>query len=161
MRHPGAGNEPGEVVAERPHEDQAPEAAPAAGEISPQGSPRRTKTGRSSSSSPSAMARPSRVRSCACSCGARSSARACSPSATIAAIRGARDDCERQRRSACREKREQHMTVRTYCRRSKNDEGKQQFSLDVQAAGCSEMAARMGLAQAAPTRLRGRWARRR
>jgi site-specific DNA recombinase len=39
------------------------------------------------------------------------------------------------------------MTVRTYCRRSKNDEGKQQFSLDVQATGCSEMAARMGLAQ--------------
>jgi site-specific DNA recombinase len=38
------------------------------------------------------------------------------------------------------------MTIRTYCRRSKNDEGKQQFSLDVQAAGCSEMAARMGLA---------------
>jgi hypothetical protein len=33
----GAGNEPGEVVAERPCEDQAPEAAPAAGEISPPG----------------------------------------------------------------------------------------------------------------------------
>jgi DNA invertase Pin-like site-specific DNA recombinase len=41
------------------------------------------------------------------------------------------------------------MMVRTYCRRSKNDEGKQQFSLDVQAAGCSELATRMGLAQEA------------
>jgi site-specific DNA recombinase len=38
------------------------------------------------------------------------------------------------------------MKVRTYCRRSKNDEGKQQFSLDVQSAGCSEMIARMGFA---------------
>ena len=38
------------------------------------------------------------------------------------------------------------MTIRTYCRRSKNDEGKQQFSLDVQAAGCGELIARMGLA---------------
>jgi len=36
--------------------------------------------------------------------------------------------------------------IRTYCRRSKNDEGKQQFSLDVQAKGCDEMLARMGLA---------------
>jgi Resolvase, N terminal domain len=31
------------------------------------------------------------------------------------------------------------MMIRTYCRRSKNDEGKQQFSLDVQAAGCREL----------------------
>lgn len=38
------------------------------------------------------------------------------------------------------------MTVRTYCRRSKNDEGKQQFSLDVQATGCGELIDRMGLA---------------
>jgi cell division protein ZapA (FtsZ GTPase activity inhibitor) len=38
------------------------------------------------------------------------------------------------------------MTIHTYCRRSKNDEGKQQFSLDVQEAGCTEMIARMGLA---------------
>jgi site-specific DNA recombinase len=36
------------------------------------------------------------------------------------------------------------MTVRTYCRRSKNDEGKQQFSLDVQANGCTELIQRMG-----------------
>src|ERR1700733_6374132 len=36
------------------------------------------------------------------------------------------------------------MIVRTYCRRSKNDEGKQQFSLDVQAAGCAELIRRMG-----------------
>jgi DNA invertase Pin-like site-specific DNA recombinase len=38
------------------------------------------------------------------------------------------------------------MTVRTYRRRSKNDEGKQQFSLDVQSAGCDELIARLGLA---------------
>ena len=38
------------------------------------------------------------------------------------------------------------MTIRTYRRRSKNDEGKQQFSLDVQAKGCDEHIARMGLA---------------
>jgi site-specific DNA recombinase len=37
------------------------------------------------------------------------------------------------------------MTIRTYRRRSKNDEGKQQFSLDVQAKGCEEHIARMGL----------------
>jgi len=35
------------------------------------------------------------------------------------------------------------MTVRTYRRRSKNDEGKQQFSLDVQAAGCADLIQRM------------------
>ena len=35
------------------------------------------------------------------------------------------------------------MIVRTYCRRSKNDEGKQQFSLDVQAAGCTELIQRL------------------
>lgn len=38
------------------------------------------------------------------------------------------------------------MTIRTYRRRSKNDEGKQQFSLDVQSKGCDEHIARMGLA---------------
>ncbi|MEP6864084.1 MAG: recombinase family protein [Deltaproteobacteria bacterium] len=38
------------------------------------------------------------------------------------------------------------MTIRTYCRRSKNDDGKQQFSLDVQSAGCTEMITRMGFA---------------
>ena len=38
------------------------------------------------------------------------------------------------------------MIVRTYRRRSKNDEGKQQFSLDVQGAGCREFLARIGLA---------------
>jgi site-specific DNA recombinase len=37
------------------------------------------------------------------------------------------------------------MTIRTYRRRSKNDEGKQQFSLDVQAKGCDEHIARMQL----------------
>ena len=37
------------------------------------------------------------------------------------------------------------MTIRTYCRRSKNDEGKQQFSLDDQAKGCEELLSRMGL----------------
>jgi site-specific DNA recombinase len=36
------------------------------------------------------------------------------------------------------------MTIRTYCRRSKNDEGKQQFSLDVQATGCTELIERLG-----------------
>ena len=41
------------------------------------------------------------------------------------------------------------MTVRTYRRRSKNDEGKQQFSLDVQAKGCDEHIERMGLADKA------------
>lgn len=35
------------------------------------------------------------------------------------------------------------MTVRTYCRRSKNDEGKQQFSLDVQGAGCTDLIQRL------------------
>src|SRR5258708_36593688 len=39
------------------------------------------------------------------------------------------------------------MVIRTYCRRSKNDEGKQQFSLDVQANGCSELIARLGFAR--------------
>src|SRR6185436_5226061 len=38
------------------------------------------------------------------------------------------------------------MMVRTYRRRSKNDEGKQQFSLDVQSAGCDELIARLDLA---------------
>ena len=38
------------------------------------------------------------------------------------------------------------MTIRTYRRRSKNDEGKQQFSLDVQTKGCDELIARMDLA---------------
>ena len=38
------------------------------------------------------------------------------------------------------------MTIRTYRRRSKNDEGKQQFSLDVQVKGCDELIARMELA---------------
>ena len=37
------------------------------------------------------------------------------------------------------------MIIRTYRRRSKNDEGKQQFSLEVQAKGCAEHLARMGL----------------
>ena len=37
------------------------------------------------------------------------------------------------------------MKVRTYCRRSKNDEGKQQFSLDVQNDGCTEMIQRLDL----------------
>ena len=37
------------------------------------------------------------------------------------------------------------MTIRTYRRRSKNDEGKQQFSLDVQTKGCDELVARMEL----------------
>jgi site-specific DNA recombinase len=36
------------------------------------------------------------------------------------------------------------MTIRTYRRRSKNDEGKQQFSLDVQTKGCDDFIARMG-----------------
>lgn len=53
------------------------------------------------------------------------------------------------------------MNVRTYCRRSKNDEGKQQFSLDVQGAGCTEMIARMGFAVGVAHRLRRRWYRRR
>ena len=39
------------------------------------------------------------------------------------------------------------MVIRTYCRRSKNDEGKQQFSLDVQANGCGELIARLGFAR--------------
>ena len=38
------------------------------------------------------------------------------------------------------------MTIRTYRRRSKNDEGKQQFSLDVQSKGCDEHIERMGFA---------------
>ena len=37
------------------------------------------------------------------------------------------------------------MTIRTYRRRSKSDEGKQQFSLDVQSKGCDDHIARMGL----------------
>jgi site-specific DNA recombinase len=37
------------------------------------------------------------------------------------------------------------MTIRTYRRRSKNDEGKPMFSLDVQAKGCDELIARMDL----------------
>ncbi len=37
------------------------------------------------------------------------------------------------------------MTIRTYRRRSKNDEGKQQFSLDVQTKGCDELIQRMEL----------------
>ena len=37
-------------------------------------------------------------------------------------------------------------TIRTYRRRSKNDDGKQQFSLDVQAKGCAELIERMELA---------------
>jgi site-specific DNA recombinase len=40
------------------------------------------------------------------------------------------------------------MTVRTYRRRSKNDEGKQQFSLDVQTRGCDELIERMELGEA-------------
>lgn len=40
------------------------------------------------------------------------------------------------------------MVVRTYCRRSKNDEGKQQFSLDVQSIGCAELIQRMGFSDA-------------
>src|SRR5688500_9341755 len=39
------------------------------------------------------------------------------------------------------------MTVRTYCRRSKNDEGKQQFSLDVQAAGCTDLIQRLNFGE--------------
>ena len=38
------------------------------------------------------------------------------------------------------------MTIRTYRRRSKNDDGKQQFSLDVQAKGCDELIQRMEVA---------------
>jgi hypothetical protein len=38
----------------------------------------------------------------------------------------------------------EQMTIRTYKRRSKNDEGKQQFSLDVQTRGCEDHIARMG-----------------
>src|SRR3954471_22349333 len=38
------------------------------------------------------------------------------------------------------------MTIRTYRRRSKNDEGKQQFSLDVQVRGCDELIGRLELA---------------
>jgi site-specific DNA recombinase len=40
------------------------------------------------------------------------------------------------------------MIVRTYCRRSKNDEGKQQFSLDVQLRGCEELIDRLDHAAA-------------
>lgn len=36
------------------------------------------------------------------------------------------------------------MMIRTYRRRSKNDEGKQQFSLDVQSKGCDDFIARLG-----------------
>ena len=43
------------------------------------------------------------------------------------------------------------MMIRTYCRRSKNDEGKQQFSLDVQATGCEEFIERMNFGS--PTRI--------
>lgn len=38
------------------------------------------------------------------------------------------------------------MKIRTYCRRSKNDEGKQQFSMEVQNAGCLDFISRMGFA---------------
>lgn len=38
------------------------------------------------------------------------------------------------------------MKIRTYCRRSKNDEGKQQFSMEVQHAGCLEFISRMSFA---------------
>ena len=38
------------------------------------------------------------------------------------------------------------MKIRTYRRRSKNDEGKQQFSMEVQQAGCQEFISRMGFA---------------
>lgn len=41
------------------------------------------------------------------------------------------------------------MTIRTYRRRSKNDEGKQQFSLEVQTKGCDDFITRMGLADQA------------
>jgi DNA invertase Pin-like site-specific DNA recombinase len=40
------------------------------------------------------------------------------------------------------------MIVRTYTRRSKNDEGKQQFSLDVQSSGCREFLAASAFAGA-------------
>ncbi|MBA3451895.1 MAG: recombinase family protein [Deltaproteobacteria bacterium] len=39
------------------------------------------------------------------------------------------------------------MNIRTYRRRSKNDDGKQQFSLDVQSRGCDELIARMELTE--------------
>ena len=39
------------------------------------------------------------------------------------------------------------MTVRVYLRRSKNDEGKQQFSLDVQRTGCREFVQRLALGE--------------
>ena len=39
------------------------------------------------------------------------------------------------------------MNVHVYLRRSKNDEGKQQFSLDVQRAGSREFVERMGLGE--------------
>jgi DNA invertase Pin-like site-specific DNA recombinase len=39
------------------------------------------------------------------------------------------------------------MHVRVYLRRSKNDEGKQQFSLDVQRAGCREFVDRLALGE--------------
>ena len=39
------------------------------------------------------------------------------------------------------------MHVRVYLRRSKNDEGKQQFSLDVQRAGCREFIDRLALGE--------------
>ncbi len=41
---------------------------------------------------------------------------------------------------------EMNATVRFYLRRSRNDEGKQQYSLDVQRAGCREFAEREDLA---------------
>jgi hypothetical protein len=43
------------------------------------------------------------------------------------------------------------LTIRTYRRRSKNDDGKQQFSLDVQTRGCDELLARMELTEQART----------
>jgi len=43
-------------------------------------------------------------------------------------------------------RRQLEMKIRTYCRRSKNDEGKQQFSMKVQHAGCVEFISRMGFA---------------
>jgi DNA invertase Pin-like site-specific DNA recombinase len=40
------------------------------------------------------------------------------------------------------------MNVHVYLRRSKNDEGKQQFSVDVQRTGCREFVDRLGLGAA-------------
>jgi site-specific DNA recombinase len=43
------------------------------------------------------------------------------------------------------QQRKQPMTIHIYLRRSKNDEGKQQFSLDVQRGGCRDFIARLAL----------------